>query len=173
MVRMHEKRERTDMMGKSNYILRLANLAKISSIGFLCLTLGLSGCRYYNTVATDDGGDGKGTREDAGTDAGPDFGPDFGTDMGADFSSDGDGEIECTYGAPFVRQFDKSCNAVEDCAIVWIAADCCGTPLAAGINQSEEKRFIEILIVSLINVNASHAPSMRKMEGISLLDQIQ
>lgn len=52
-----------------------------------------------------------------------------------------DGDTECVYGSAFVEQFSKQCNDDGDCALAFIAKDCCGTTLGVGINSQEAERL--------------------------------
>jgi hypothetical protein len=49
--------------------------------------------------------------------------------------------LMCEFGDAFVAHFEKACAVRDDCAVVTLAADCCGTPLLAGVNGSERSRF--------------------------------
>jgi hypothetical protein len=67
--------------------------------------------------------------------------PDLAVDPDAAADPDVDGEVICQFGEAFVAQFDKTCLDVEACVIVYLAYDCCGTSLAAGVRFSEQTRF--------------------------------
>jgi len=58
-----------------------------------------------------------------------------------DGSSGNDDDIECVYGSAFAEQFSKQCDGDGDCALAFIAKDCCGTTLAVGINRLEAERL--------------------------------
>jgi hypothetical protein len=67
--------------------------------------------------------------------------PDLAHDPDAASDPDSDEEIICQFGEAFVAQFDKTCLAVEECVKVYLAFDCCGTSLVAGVRASEQTRF--------------------------------
>jgi hypothetical protein len=67
--------------------------------------------------------------------------PDLAGDPDAAVDQDVDVEVICQFGEAFVAQFDKACLDVEECVIVYLAFDCCGTSLAAGVRASERTRF--------------------------------
>lgn len=117
------------------------------SVALACWAAGCGGDLNTQGDATDDSGtdevagdaydavDNQDSTADTGVD--PD-GPDDPDSQ--DISGDGNG-IECSFGAPFVEQFDKGCDGTGDCVIVYLSLDCCGTTLAAGVHASEEERF--------------------------------
>jgi len=67
--------------------------------------------------------------------------PDLAIDPDAAVDPDLDTEVVCQFGEDFVVQFDKTCLDVEECVIVYLAYNCCGTSLAAGVRASEQTRF--------------------------------
>jgi hypothetical protein len=96
-------------------------------------------------------GDGENGTQDADVDLSPDVPGEETADPGQDTELPPDAQdatdatdaanIACDFGATFVKQFDKSCGAPGDCAIVIFMADCCQTVLAAGVSQDEKDRF--------------------------------
>ena len=67
--------------------------------------------------------------------------PDLPQDPDAAVDPDVDSEVICQFGEAFVAQFDKTCLDAEECVIVYLAYNCCGTSLAAGVRASEQTRF--------------------------------
>ncbi len=63
-----------------------------------------------------------------------------------DATTGGEGDVMCVPengGEPSFPSFDKSCNTVDDCALVFHQVDCCGNAEAWGINLSELPAFDE------------------------------
>lgn len=93
-------------------------------------------------------GDGENGTQDADVDLSPDVPGEEAADSGQDAELQPDVQdatdavaIACDFGTTFVKQFDKSCGAPEDCTIVILMADCCQTVLAAGVSRDEKDRF--------------------------------
>jgi hypothetical protein len=105
---------------------------------------------------------GKGN-QDAATDPVPDGVTDTISDSGQDLDAltdpDEIDQVMCQYGADFLAQFDKSCMDESDCDIVHFANDCCGTPLAAGVNLAEVDRFNDIWSDCMLELPMCNCPA--------------
>lgn len=69
-----------------------------------------------------------------------------GTDSSGEVSATGttgEPEISCAEEPLYFPTFDRTCAAIEDCAIVFHQIDCCGSSEAWGINGEVAKAFNE------------------------------
>ena len=51
--------------------------------------------------------------------------------------------VDCSDGPQDFPAFPKACQTADDCAIGYHAIDCCGSPIAVGIQAADEQSFME------------------------------
>jgi hypothetical protein len=52
--------------------------------------------------------------------------------------------LPCDYGERFFDPADKTCRTVNDCTVMPVPWDCCGSLLLAGVNKKKVKRYLRL-----------------------------
>ena len=52
--------------------------------------------------------------------------------------------LPCDYGDKFVDPADKTCRSVDDCIMLPVPWDCCGSLFLAGINKKKGRRYLRL-----------------------------
>ena len=134
---MHEAKSMTTL--RTNSLVVGSSISALVLVGVLACSTDDSGAGGANTTAGDaTTADGQGGGEDAST--GQDLGS---SDAAVGSCESGTGPLQCE-GDFQLPSFDKCCETVDDCAIVYHQRDCCGSQNAIGVNSDEVARFEEL-----------------------------
>lgn len=52
--------------------------------------------------------------------------------------------LPCDYGERFLDPADKTCRSVNDCAMLPVPWDCCGSLFLAGVSKNKVKRYLSL-----------------------------
>lgn len=127
------------------------NLAGIAFVTLVTLGLGALACGQVASIGSDKSGnsalspnDEPGEPGDASLDPEPTPTDAAAPPMMVDASPALQGSLTCSANDGTTLTYDRSClNGPSECAIGYIAVDCCGTVAAYGINVAEQSRFDE------------------------------